>query len=207
MIEFVKNALYQRKPPPVTESPGFAARRVEETGCLPADFVIWLTPMGSQRSTGIIEKKVLIQASPAVIYRALTDAKDLGQWFCDRATAEPRVGGELRAYWRAGNEGQPQRGRAVFTRLVQDSAVEVDWVDEGGAAVAASARHFICYTIRLKHGSSEVTVRDEGPPIEDDEVFELLDQGWITVLRDLKEHCESRQRSARRRPSADPEGE
>ena len=163
--------------------------------------------MGIQPSSGIIEKRVLIQASPAVIFRALTDAKDLAQWFCDRVASDPRIGGELRAYWRTGNGGQPQRGRAVFTRLVPDSAVELHWVDEGGIAIAESARHVIGYTIRLKRGTSEVTVRDEGPPLDDEEVFQLLDQGWITVLRDLKEHCESRQRSARRRSAKEPKDE
>jgi uncharacterized protein YndB with AHSA1/START domain len=155
--------------------------------------------MGANASTGIIEKKVLIQASPAVIFRALTEAKDLAQWFCDRVTSDPRVGGELKAYWRLGAGGQPQRGRAIFTSLTADTQVELRWVDEGGEESAAADRHTICYTIRLKRGNSEVTVRDAGPPLADEEDHEILSQGWISVLRDLKEHCEARERSARRR--------
>jgi hypothetical protein len=45
-----------------------------------------------------------------------------------------------------------------------------------------------------------VTVRDEGPPLADEGTYVLLDQGWIGVLRDLKDHCEAKQRSTRRRP-------
>jgi uncharacterized protein YndB with AHSA1/START domain len=154
--------------------------------------------MGTNPSTGIIEKKVLIQASPAVIFRALTEAKDMAQWFCDRVTSDPREGGEIKAYWRMGASGQAQRGRAVFTSLLPDSQVELQWVDDGGGENPQADFHTICYTIRVKRGTSEVSVRDAGPPLADGETFELLDQGWISVLRDLKDHCEAKQRSSRR---------
>jgi hypothetical protein len=98
-----------------------------------------------------------------------------------------------------GNGGQAQRGRAVFTRLVPDAQVELHWVDEGAGESDGTYRHTISYTIRLKRGTSEVQVRDEGPPFVDDEAMQLLSQGWISVLRDLKEHCEAKQRSTRRR--------
>ena len=163
--------------------------------------------MAADSSRGSIEKKVLIQASPGVIYRALTDAKDVVQWFCDRATSDPRVGGEFRAYWRMGNGGQAQRGRAVFTALVPDAQVELHWVDEGDNESTDANRHTLCYTIRLKRGTAEVSVRDEGPPFADQETFDLLSEGWIGVLRDLKEHCESKQRSSRRQVASEADSD
>ena len=165
--------------------------------------VVLLTAMSTQSSTGIIEKKVLIEAAPEVIFRALTDAKDIAHWFCDRVTSDPRVGGELKAYWRMGSSGQAQRGRAVYTKLTPGSQVELHWLDDGAGETQDPDRHILRYTIRLKRGTSEVTVRDEGPPLVDDETYELMDQGWIGVLRDLKEHCEARQRSARHRLRAE----
>jgi uncharacterized protein YndB with AHSA1/START domain len=149
-------------------------------------------------ASGVIETKVLIQAAPTVIFRALTEAKDLAQWFCDRATSDARIGGELKAFWRMGNHGQARRGCAVFISLMPDAKVELDWVDEGSGESAPSVRHTICYTIRLKRGTAEVTVRDAGPPFEDEETLEALSEGWISVLRDLKDHCEAKQRSSRR---------
>ncbi len=157
--------------------------------------------------TGKIEKKVLIQASPAVIYRALTEAKDVMHWFCDRATSDPRIGGEFRAYWRMGSKGQAQRGRAVFTALVPDAQVDLHWTDEGSDETAAPVSHTISYSIRLKRGTAEVSVRDEGPPFADDETLELLSAGWISLLRDLKEHCESKERSSRRHAGPDVNSE
>ncbi|MBP1600865.1 MAG: hypothetical protein H6Q06_1016, partial [Acidobacteria bacterium] len=40
-----------------------------------------------QPADGSIRKRVFIQASAATIYRALTDAKALSHWFCDKATS------------------------------------------------------------------------------------------------------------------------
>jgi uncharacterized protein YndB with AHSA1/START domain len=155
--------------------------------------------MAADANTGTIEKTVLIQATPQLIFKALTEAKDLAQWFCDRVTSDPRIGGELKAYWRMGISGQAQRGRAVFTKLVPDAQVEMRWLDDGGGEAAQDTGHVLSYTIRLKRGTSEVQIRDQGPPFEDEESQQFLSQGWISVLRDLKEHCEAKQRSTRRR--------
>ena len=156
----------------------------------------------SIRKTDTIQKRVLIQAAPAFIFRALTEAKEITEWFCDRVTSDPRVGGELKAFWRMGNGGQAVRGRAVYTALVPDSQVELQWIDDGEGQCPGGEHHTTTYSIRLKRGISEVTVRDAGPPLEDGETLTLLDVGWISVLRDLKEHCESKQRSSRRRSIA-----
>ncbi len=159
--------------------------------------------MGENPGTAVIEKMVLIQASPAVIYRALTEAREIANWFCDRATSDPRVGGELKAYWRLGSGGEAQRGRAVFTRLIPETLVELHWEDEGAGKAQDGQQHIISYSIRLKRGTSEVRVRDEGPDLTDADTQEILDQGWIGILRDLKEHCETKQRSVRRRSTRD----
>jgi uncharacterized protein YndB with AHSA1/START domain len=153
----------------------------------------------SARKADTIQKTVLIQAAPAFIFRALTEAKEITQWFCDRVTSDPRVGGELKAFWRMGNGGQAWRGRAIFTTLVPDSQVELQWIDEGDGQCPEGEHHTTTYSIRLKRGISEVTVCDAGPPLEDGETLTLLDEGWIGILRDLKEHCESKQRSSRHR--------
>jgi uncharacterized protein YndB with AHSA1/START domain len=161
--------------------------------------------MAADSNSGIIEKKVLIQATPQVIFKALTDAKDLAQWFCDRASSDPRVGGEIKAYWRGGIGCQPQRGRAIFTKLAADAQVELLWTDDGSAGNREGCRHVLSYTIRVKRGTSEVQVRDDGPPFADEEVEQVLSRGWISVLRDLKEHCEAKQRSTRRHSADEPE--
>ncbi len=147
---------------------------------------------------GQIEKRVLIQASPAIVYKALTDAHDLVRWFCDRATSDPREGGELTAFWKSSKSGV--RGRAIFTRLVPAAIVELAWLDEGSGPVE-NGRHVFRYTIHHKHGTTEVALCDEdGSPMDEDS-FEVLSEGWNYVLQDLKDLCERRERTGRHRPA------
>ncbi len=143
-----------------------------------------------------IVKKVLIQASPDIVYKALTDGNDLTRWFCDRATSNPHEGGELTAFWKSGKSGI--KGRARFTRLVPESCVELAWVDEGGVP-AENVHHAFRYSIQYKHGTSEVGLCDENGTVLDDESLKELSEGWNYVLQDLKDFCERRERAGKSR--------
>jgi uncharacterized protein YndB with AHSA1/START domain len=146
-----------------------------------------------RETNGTIQKKVLIKASPEIIFQALTEARDLVRWFCDRATSDPREGGELTAYWRTAG----QKGRAVFRRFVPASQLELVWVDDGEGIIRENASHALAYTIKVKRGTSEVTMRDSDLPPPDAETFSALDQGWNSVLLELKDYCERKERSVK----------
>jgi uncharacterized protein YndB with AHSA1/START domain len=149
--------------------------------------------MLQKESNGIIQKKVLIKASPEIIFHALTEARDLVRWFCDRATSDPREGGELTAYWRTAG----QKGRAIFRRFVPTTQLELIWVDDGEGVVRENASHSLAYSIKVKRGTSEVTMHDSDYPPPDPETFSRLDQGWNSVLLELKDYCERKERSTR----------
>ena len=42
-----------------------------------------------------IKKELVIRATPARVYKALTDPKELTQWFPDVASLEPKIGGKI----------------------------------------------------------------------------------------------------------------
>lgn len=43
-----------------------------------------------------VKKTIEIDASPEVVFKALTNIEDLTQWFPDKGIFEPRVGGKMR---------------------------------------------------------------------------------------------------------------
>lgn len=43
-----------------------------------------------------IKKSIVIDASPEVVFKAITDPKELTQWFPDQAILEPKIGGKVR---------------------------------------------------------------------------------------------------------------
>lgn len=149
-----------------------------------------------------IKKRVWIKASAEVVYRALTEQKELVRWFCDKASCDPREGGELLAYWKAGKSGQ--KGRAVFTRLVPGSSLELLWVDDGGGTDVKNSTHTLSYEIKSKSGMTELVMVDTGDSPFDEEAFTFLDQGWNSVLLELKDYCERRERSTRSRSHSKP---
>jgi uncharacterized protein YndB with AHSA1/START domain len=145
-----------------------------------------------------IAKKVWIKASTDVVFSALTESKNLIHWFCDRASCDPREGGELVAFWRAGKASQ--KGRAVITRIVPGSVLELLWIDDGNGVQEGCANHTIGYEIRSKSGMTELVMTDRGESASDEEAMTFLDQGWNSVLMELKDYCERRERTAKTRP-------
>jgi uncharacterized protein YndB with AHSA1/START domain len=147
---------------------------------------------------GKIVKKVWIRASKDVVFQALTDSRDLVQWFCDRASLEAREGGELAAYWK-GAAKNGQKGRALITRLVPGSMIEFLWVDEGDGAGGNLPPHTHSYEIRAKSGMTELVMTDSAESDLDSDEVQILDHGWNSVLVDLRDHCERKERSAKLR--------
>ena len=145
-----------------------------------------------------IKKRVWIKASAEVVYKALTESKELARWFCDRASCDPREGGELLAYWKTGKSGQ--KGRAVFTRLVHRKSLELLWIDDGRGTDTGNSTHTLSYEIRLKSGMTELVMIDTDDAPSDEETFAFLDQGWNSVLLELKDYCERRERSSKLHP-------
>jgi uncharacterized protein YndB with AHSA1/START domain len=142
-----------------------------------------------------IKKRVLIQATPARVYRALTTARDLVHWFCDRAICHAHVGGGLTASWRMGKASQ--KGRGIIRKLVVNERVEIEWTDVDGEARPANAHRIFTYSILSRRGSTEVTLHDEDLSPRDEETFNELDEGWNYVLQEFKDHCERKERAAK----------
>jgi len=144
-----------------------------------------------------IKKRVWIKASAEVVYKALTESKELVRWFCDRASCDAREGGELSAHWKTGKSSQ--KGRAVFTHLIPGESMELLWIDDGQGAHTKSSAHTLSYEIKSKSGMTELVMIDTGDSPSDEETFAFLDQGWNSVLLELKDYCERRERSAKLR--------
>jgi uncharacterized protein YndB with AHSA1/START domain len=144
-----------------------------------------------------ITKKVWIRASKETVYSALTDPKQLVQWFCDRASCDANEGKEFVAHWKTGKS--TQMGRAVFTRVVPESALDLVWIDDGNGEKENNSLHTLSYEIRSKSGMTELIMIDEDKAMPDEEADEILDQGWNSVLMELRDFCERKERLSKPR--------
>ena len=151
-----------------------------------------------ESSSSRILKKVWIKASPGIIYQALTESKALVSWFCDRATCDPREGGELVAQWRTGKSSQ--KGRALFTRVIPGTRLELLWIDDGNGMESKDSRHTLSFEIRSKSGMTELIMIDRDDTASDEETIAILDRGWNSVLLELKDYCERKERTIKLQP-------
>ncbi len=147
-----------------------------------------------------ISKKVWIKASPETVYRALTESRELVHWFCDRASCDAHEGKEFVASWKTGKSSQ--KGLAHFTRVVPESILELIWIDDGNGVQLPDSKHTLCYEIKSKSGMTELIMIDKDDACPDDEAAEILDKGWNSVLLELKDYCERKERLAKPRTNS-----
>jgi uncharacterized protein YndB with AHSA1/START domain len=152
-----------------------------------------------------IVKKVWIKASKEVVYGCLIEPKELIQWFCDRASLNPIEGGELVAYWRGQKAGR--KGRAVITKLVPEKALELLWTDDGNGILEMGATHTLSYEIQSKSEMTVLIMTDKDDSVSDEETMDFLDKGWNSILLDLKDYCERKERTSKLKnhPDLDPD--
>ncbi len=70
----------------------------------------------------LIEKSTVIPATPARLYRALTDAKQLSRWLADRVESDPRPGGQIVI------EYDSHEKRGEYRRLIPGVEVGIRWI-------------------------------------------------------------------------------
>jgi len=69
----------------------------------------------------LIEKSTVIQATPARVYKSLTDAKQLSRWLADQVESEPHEGGQVVLHY----DGHEKRGE--YRRLIRGVEVGIRW--------------------------------------------------------------------------------
>ena len=69
----------------------------------------------------LIEKSTVIQATPARIFKSLTDAKQLSRWLADRVESDPQEGGQIVVY----DSDHEKRGE--YRRLIPGVEMGIRW--------------------------------------------------------------------------------
>ena len=70
----------------------------------------------------LVEKSTIISATPARVFKALTDAKQLSRWLADRVESDPRQGGQIVI------EYDSHKKRGEYRRLIPGVEVGIRWI-------------------------------------------------------------------------------
>ncbi|HEU5057415.1 MAG TPA: SRPBCC family protein [Kofleriaceae bacterium] len=145
-------------------------------------------------STDRIEKQIELKASPARVWRALTDHREFGEWF-RVALAEPFAPGRTVR----GKVTYPGYEHLVFDAVVDEMRAEelfsFRWHPAAvDPAVDYSAEPHTRVEFRLQPaaGGTRLTVTESGfdrlPPERRHEAFRMNEGGWTQQVKNIEEH-------------------
>ena len=69
----------------------------------------------------LVEKSTVIPATPARLYKSLTDARQLSRWLADRVESDPRQGGQIAIDY------DTHEKRGEYRRLIPGIEVGISW--------------------------------------------------------------------------------
>jgi uncharacterized protein YndB with AHSA1/START domain len=115
-----------------------------------------------------IERSVHIGASPAKVWRALTEADLLARWFGERMTVDLRVGGELTLHWDVPADVRPEDEicygtfRAVITEIEPERVLAFRWALRAELDPVPGTATDVRFTLRADGTGTLLTVVESG---------------------------------------------
>jgi uncharacterized protein YndB with AHSA1/START domain len=92
---------------------------------------------GQQEEKIEIKKNIVIDASPEVVFKAITDPNELRNWFPDQAVLEPKVGGKMKfSFYKNSKRGNQDHGRdkdyfyeGTISEFIPNKKISYTWED------------------------------------------------------------------------------
>jgi uncharacterized protein YndB with AHSA1/START domain len=137
-----------------------------------------------------IEKEVVIEAPPDVVWRVVTDPEQIRQWFADEAEVELRVGGGGRLRFRSGDSYQLQ-----VEALEPPRRFAFRWVQPEGSPARADNSMLVEFLLEPEGRGTRLRVVESGFDTIDwsDEkkakYAENHSRGWTTLLGRLRDYA------------------
>ena len=152
-----------------------------------------------------VEREILIDAPPDVVWSVVTEAEHVGRWFSDSAAVDLRPGGELiltwdehgAVYWRVEKVDPPHFVSFRWLRPVQDQSGGDDLREDNSTLVEfsldpegeATRLRVVESGFRELAGSEDENAKDA----------EEHHRGWELELDELRDYVSARVRGSARR--------
>jgi uncharacterized protein YndB with AHSA1/START domain len=155
-----------------------------------------------------VEREILIEASPEVVWGVITEPEQIRRWFSDEAEVEGRAGADGTLTWRPGGRG----GHPDFDAIVPIRVVEAEpfhrfsfrWNHPAGAEPDETNSALVEFSLTEEAEGTRLRVIESGiaavTPDEDGMARYLTDheQGWERHLGEMLDYVASKPRGATR---------
>jgi uncharacterized protein YndB with AHSA1/START domain len=136
-----------------------------------------------------IRKTIIINASPEVVFRALTDETELTHWFSnEKAVLESQVGGAWMLKNCRSYTGEIHTMRGKVLEIVQDKKVSYTWNLDDYPDIPET---IVTWMIEPLDGGSRSEIMLVHSDLAND--FDDTSSNWSYFIGRLAEHCEKKQ--------------
>jgi uncharacterized protein YndB with AHSA1/START domain len=155
-----------------------------------------------------VEREILIEASPEVVWGVITEPEQVSRWFSDAAQIEARVGADGALTWKPGGRGGDKEVDLVVPIRVIDAEpfrrFSFRWNHPQEAAADESNSALVEFTLIEEPGGTRLRVLESGIDLvtRDEQAkaqyLKEHEHGWGRHLGELLDHVASTAREARR---------
>jgi uncharacterized protein YndB with AHSA1/START domain len=153
-----------------------------------------------------VEREILIEASPEVVWRVITEPEQIGRWFSDDADVEGRAGADGTLTWRPGGRG----GDKELDLIVPIRVVEAEpfrrfsfrWNHPQGAGPDESNSALVEFILVEEAGGTRLSVLESGIEAVTHDAegraryLEDHEHGWERHLGEMLDYVASKSRGA-----------
>jgi uncharacterized protein YndB with AHSA1/START domain len=155
-----------------------------------------------------VEREILIEASPEVVWGVITEPEQISRWFSDEADLEGRAGADGTLTWRPGGRGgDKEADLSVPIRVVEAEPFRrfsFRWNHPWGAGPDESNSALVEFSLIEEAGATRLRVLESGiGAVTRDEqgkarYIEEHEHGWEKHLGELLDYVASESRGATR---------
>ena len=141
-----------------------------------------------------VTKNMVIDASPEVVFKAITDQNQLTNWFPEQAILETNVGGKMKfSFYKNSKRGNQECGRdrdyfheGTISEFILNKKISYTWED---SYEPDFPRTVVTWELeKIDNGKTNLKLVHTG--FKTDEKAKQYDEGWSHFLNELIKYCE-----------------
>ena len=142
----------------------------------------------TETNTKEIRKTIVIDASPELVFRALTYENELNQWLSsEKAVLEPQVGGAWMFKNHRSDTGEIHTTLGKVLEIIQDKKLSYTWnIDD----YLDFPETIVMWTLEPLEGGSKTEIMLVHSGLVGD--FDYVEDGWSYFIGRLVEHCKKK---------------
>jgi uncharacterized protein YndB with AHSA1/START domain len=145
-----------------------------------------------EEETMEIRESIIIDASPEVVFKAITDPNELTKWFPDQAILEPKVGGKMKFSFYKTDSKYRQMDyfpEGTIIEFIPNRRISYTWQEPN---IADFPRTVVAWELE-KMENDKTRLRLSHTGFKADEPAKKHNEGWSHFLNELRKHCEKRE--------------